>query len=156
MGLYRLEAANLLGWAEIDCTITSLEGLQAELAEIDENMTRHNPNYLEEGEQLARRKEIYETLQPETRQGKRSDEHFAKMSAGYEAEQAWLADSIQKLTVALSEKKDKTANISRFLSLVKRNLSFEDLTRDVLNTFIQKIVVHEMDKSSHEIPNTAG
>lgn len=26
MGLYRLEAANLLGWAEIDCTITSLEG----------------------------------------------------------------------------------------------------------------------------------
>lgn len=39
---------------------------------------------------------------------------------------------------------------------MKRNLSFEDLTRDVLNTFIQKIVVHEVDKSSHEIPNTAG
>ena len=80
--------------------------------------------------------------------GKLSDECFAKMSAGYEAEQAGLADSIQKLSAALSEKKDKTANISRFLNLVKRNLSFEDLPRDVLNTFIQKIVVHEVDKSS--------
>ncbi|MDO4333973.1 MAG: DUF4368 domain-containing protein [Eubacteriales bacterium] len=46
------------------------------------------------------------------------------------------------------EKKDKTANISRFLSLVKRNLSFEDLTHDVLNAFIHKIVVYEVDKSS--------
>ena len=70
------------------------------------------------------------------------------MSAGYEAEQSGLSDSIQQLTVALSEKKDKTANINRFLSLVKRNLSFEDLTRDVLNTFIQKIVVHEVDESN--------
>ena len=74
---------------------------------MDENMTRHNLDYLEEGEQLARRKEIYETLHPETRQGKRSDERFAKMSAGYEAEQAWLADSIQELTVALSEKRTR-------------------------------------------------
>ena len=32
-GLHRLEAAKLLGWTEIDCTITRLEGLQAELAD---------------------------------------------------------------------------------------------------------------------------
>lgn len=65
-------------------------------------------------------------------------------------EQAGLADSLQGLTAALSEKKDKTGNISRFLSLVKRNLSFEDLIRDVLNTFIQKIVVNEVDKNSEQ------
>ena len=91
---------------------------------------------------------IIQRLYEDNIKGKLSDERFAKMSAGYEAEQAGLADSIQELTAALSEKRDKTANISRFLSLVKRNLSFEDLTRDVLNTFIQKIVVHEVDKSS--------
>lgn len=91
---------------------------------------------------------IIQRLYEDNIKGKLSDERFAKMSAGYEAGQAGLADSIQELTAALSEKKDKTANISRFLSLVKRNLSFEDLTRDVLNTFIQKIVVHEVDKSS--------
>ena len=39
-GLHRLEAAKLLGWAEIECNVSSLEGLQAELAEIDENFVR--------------------------------------------------------------------------------------------------------------------
>lgn len=66
-GLHRLEAAKLLGWLEIECTVSSLEGLQAELAEIDENFVRHSLNYIEEGEQLARRKEIYEILHPATK-----------------------------------------------------------------------------------------
>ncbi len=41
-GRHRLEAAKLLGWAEIECTVTDLQGLQAELAEIDENFVRKN------------------------------------------------------------------------------------------------------------------
>ena len=39
-GLHRLEAAKMLGWSEIECSVTSLEGLLAELAEIDENFVR--------------------------------------------------------------------------------------------------------------------
>lgn len=66
-GLHRLEAAKLLGWAEIDCTVTSLEGLQAELAEIDENFIRRDLSALEHGELLLRRKEIYETIHPATK-----------------------------------------------------------------------------------------
>jgi len=68
-GLNRLEAVKLLGWTEIDCTVTSLEGLKAELAEIDENFVRNNVSDLELGELLLRRKEIYETLHPETKAG---------------------------------------------------------------------------------------
>ncbi|NBK80051.1 hypothetical protein D5272_16080 [bacterium D16-76] len=41
-GRHRLEAAKLLGWTEIECTVTDLQGLQAELAEIDENFVRKN------------------------------------------------------------------------------------------------------------------
>lgn len=68
-GLHRLEAAKLLGWAEVDCTVSSLEGLQAELAEIDENFVRTDLSAIEYGEILLRRKEIYETLHPETKAG---------------------------------------------------------------------------------------
>jgi len=71
-GLHRLEAVKLLGWTQVECTVSTLEGLQAELAEIDENLIRHELNYLDEGEQLIRRKEIYEMLHPETRQGQRN------------------------------------------------------------------------------------
>ena len=107
-----------------------------ELAEIDENFIRNDLSALEHGEMLLRRKEIYETLHPETRAGTAQalamntakgnnvsdkmtlttksflESEQQKEAAGYEAEQAGLADSIQELTAALSEKKDKTANIS--------------------------------------------
>lgn len=66
-GLHRLEAVKLLEWPEVECTVSSLEGLQAELAEIDENFVRNDISALEYGDMLLRRKEIYETLHPETK-----------------------------------------------------------------------------------------
>lgn len=68
-GLHRLEAAKRLGWTEIECTVFGLEGLQAELAEIDENVVRTALSTIEYGELLERRKEIYESLHPETKAG---------------------------------------------------------------------------------------
>lgn len=68
-GLHRLEAAKLLGWTEIECTLSGLEGLQAELAEIDENFVRSDLTPIEFGELLLRRKEIYEALHPEAKNG---------------------------------------------------------------------------------------
>ena len=71
-GLHRLEAAKLLGWTEIECTTIGMDSVQAELAEIDENIVRTKLNRQELCEQLLRRKEIYETLHPETRHGMRN------------------------------------------------------------------------------------
>ena len=71
-GLHRLEAVKLLGWAEIECNIIGMSDLQAELAEIDENIVRTRLTHQELGEQFLRRKEIYEMLHPETRQGMRN------------------------------------------------------------------------------------
>lgn len=68
-GLHRLEAVKLLEWPEVECTVSSLEGLRAELAEIDENIVRNDFSAIEYGEMLLRRKEIYETLHPETKAG---------------------------------------------------------------------------------------
>lgn len=68
-GLHRLEAAKSLGWVDIECTVSTLEGLQAELAEIDENFVRRDLSAVDFGDLLLRRKEIYETLHPETKAG---------------------------------------------------------------------------------------
>ena len=68
-GLHRLEAVKALGWEDVECTVSSLEGLAEELAEIDENIVRSDISTLEYGEILLRRKEIYETLHPETKEG---------------------------------------------------------------------------------------
>ena len=66
-GLHRLEAMKLLGRTEIECTVSNLDGLQAALAEIDENFVRKDLSDDEFRELLLRRKEIYESLHPETK-----------------------------------------------------------------------------------------
>jgi ParB family chromosome partitioning protein len=68
-GRRRLEAFRHLGRTAIPALVLRLSGLRAELAQIDENLIRSELTVHERGEQLARRKEIYETLYPETRSG---------------------------------------------------------------------------------------
>lgn len=66
-GAHRLEACKQLGWDEIEVRVLELDGLHAELAEIDENLIRAELTALERSEHLARRKAIYEELHPDTR-----------------------------------------------------------------------------------------
>ncbi len=81
-GAHRLEAYRLLGRDTIPCRVAPMDGelwrkalcdghanLIDELQEIDENLQREELTALEQGEVIARRKVIYETLHPETKHG---------------------------------------------------------------------------------------
>ena len=68
-GCHRLRACKQLGWTVIPATICSLSDVDAELAEIDENLMRADLTVLERGQHLSRRKELYEAKNPETKQG---------------------------------------------------------------------------------------
>lgn len=68
-GFHRLTACKELGWDTIPAIIVELDGLQAELAEIDENLIRNELTILERATWQNRRKEIYEILHPETKNG---------------------------------------------------------------------------------------
>ncbi len=54
---------------QIPATVVSLDEVDAELAEIDENLVRNELTVLERAECLKRRKELYEAKYPDTRQG---------------------------------------------------------------------------------------
>jgi ParB family chromosome partitioning protein len=76
-GAHRLQAYKDMGQSEIPVTFLNNDNSALiELAEIDENIVRNNLHFLENGQALARRKEIYEMLYPETKQGgdRRSEE----------------------------------------------------------------------------------
>lgn len=68
-GWHRLEACKQLGWQTIDVTVLSLNEVDTELAEIDENLIRNELLVLERSEQLVRRKELYEVKYPQTKHG---------------------------------------------------------------------------------------
>ena len=99
-GLHRLEAAKLLDWPEIECTVSSLEGLQAELAEIDENFIRNGLSVVEYGELLLRRKAIYESLYPEARNGgDRKSEKIRSAKCVSDTTKSFVDDTAEKLGV---------------------------------------------------------
>lgn len=57
------------GWTMIPCSVLELSALDAELAEIDENLCRHELSTLERAECLARRKKLYEAKFPQAKHG---------------------------------------------------------------------------------------
>ena len=99
-GLHRLEAVKLLGWTEIECTISDADGLQAELAEIDENFVRAGLSHRELGDLLLRRKELYEAIHPETRQGMRNGQTAKSENFSLLDTKSFSQDTAEKLGVS--------------------------------------------------------
>ena len=62
-GNHRLHACKKLGWDTIPCVITTLDdSLLLELQEIDENLIRYELHYIDRGNHLRRRRNIYEEI----------------------------------------------------------------------------------------------
>lgn len=68
-GAHRLAAHKLLGRAQIEANVFDIDPIDAELAEIDENLQRNNLSVLEEGEHLYRRNQILEAKGERAKQG---------------------------------------------------------------------------------------
>jgi ParB family chromosome partitioning protein len=68
-GAHRVQAARRLGWSKIPALILDAPELDRELAEVDENLIRHELTVLERAEHLLRRKELYELRFPAAKHG---------------------------------------------------------------------------------------
>ena len=129
-GLHRLEAAKLLGWTEIECNIIGMDGLQAELAEIDENIVRTRLNRQELGEQLLRRKDIYEMLHPETRQGMRNGQTAKSANLASLGTKSFAQDTAEKTGMS-KRAVSRLLQIANNLSAdAKQIVKANDMTQD--------------------------
>jgi len=66
VGNHRVSAARALGWEEIDAFLHDGDELHAELLEIDENLQRAELSPAQRAASIARRKELWEILHPES------------------------------------------------------------------------------------------
>lgn len=80
--------------------------------------------------------------------GKIPDSRFDTLLAGYELEQASLAQSIEALQDELASFDADSARADKFIDIVKRHTDFSELSAPMIQEFVEKIIVYEGDKSS--------
>lgn len=91
---------------------------------------------------------IFQRLYEDNVSGKLSDSRFEKLSSTYEKEQNLLEKEIENLKTEIYEKEQQKADMSKFITLVKRYTRIKKLDAEIVHEFIDHIVVHEGDKSS--------
>ena len=91
---------------------------------------------------------LFQRIYEDNVSGKLSDERFVKLSQGYEAEQKDLQSEIEALRMELSQEEQQSVNVKAFLSTVKKYTEIPELTSEIVHEFIDRIIVHEADKSS--------
>ena len=92
---------------------------------------------------IAELSAIFKQLYEDSVTGRISDERFTELSADYEAEQKELKERAARLREELSKAQEATANAEKFMNVVRRHTTIEELTPTLLREFVEKIVVHE-------------
>ena len=72
--------------------------------------------------------------------------NFSMLSQKYQQEQEQLEAKISDLEIQLDAYKEQTANVERWVGLMKQYTDLNELTVEVLNTLIDKILIHEAIK----------
>lgn len=98
---------------------------------------------------IAELSAIFKRLYEDSVSGRISDERFAELSADYEAEQKQEKEHAARLRMELSKVQEATVNAEKFMKVVRKYTSFEELTPTLLREFIEKIIVHEYTMDEH-------
>ena len=89
---------------------------------------------------------IIQSLYEDKVAGKLSEERYLKMSENYESEQAELKEKAEKLKDSIQHSKNQMDDILKFLAIVDKYSDFQELTPEILRTFIDKVLIHEKQK----------
>ena len=78
--------------------------------------------------------------------GKTTENRFEVLSAAYEKEQHELKAILARDEAALSNYNTDSTNIERFMALAQKYRDVDELTAPVINSFIDKVIVHAPQK----------
>ena len=127
-GAHRIEAFKLLNKEEIPCCVIFLNSLLAELAEIDENLIRHELHYTDRGDQLTRRKKIYEQLYPETKKEATLKQN-RNPDSGKRETPSFVKDTASKTGVSKSKISEEIQISAKVIPEAKQILKERDLPK---------------------------
>ena len=97
---------------------------------------------------IAELDKLFTRLYEDNVLGRLSDERFTMMSAAYEDEQKKLKATAAELTALIDTAEQKSSDVTAFLDVIRKYEHITELTPKIMHELIDKIVVHEADKSS--------
>ena len=89
-------------------------------------------------------KKLYESYALE----KIPENHFTNLLSGYDTEQTNLDSEIERLQAEIDTFNTDSMKADRFMELVKKHTEFNEFLPLLLNEFIEKVIIHEADKST--------
>lgn len=92
---------------------------------------------------------LFRKLYEDNALGKLSDEQFAFLTSGYDEEKKTLTRRIAELTQELDTAAERSADVKRFVTLVRKYTAIEELTYENVHEFIDRILIHELDKETN-------
>ena len=80
--------------------------------------------------------------------GRLSEKRFSQLSGDYEVEQQTLEQQTAVMKAELEQFEKDGLRADKFLELAKRYTDYSELTAPMIAEFIEKVIVHEADRSS--------
>ena len=74
------------------------------------------------------------------------------LSQRYQTEQQELAEKIERLNADLAAEQQSAVDAEKWVNLIKQYVNPTELTAELLNALIEKIVVHEAVKDESNTP----
>lgn len=117
-------------------TDASMQGIIAERTSLNERIIRDENRM---NELLRLTKKLYE----DNVSGRLPDKLFDQMMAGYQEELTNLERILEQNRRSLRDLNTTTVNTDHFISLARQYTEFTELTPELLNMFVSRIMVHE-------------
>lgn len=92
---------------------------------------------------------LFRKLYEDNALGKISDTQFSFLTSGYEDEKKALMPRIVELKETINAVTERTADVKRFLAIVRKYTEIDELTYENVHEFIDRILIHELDKETN-------
>lgn len=104
---------------------------------------------VEKGQQrIVELDRLIEKIYEDNALGRLSDERYTRMMASYEKEQKTLTEEVEQSQKTLEESEQQTVDLRLMLRTLRELTDVKELTPTLVNSLIQRIEVHNNDKSS--------
>ena len=113
-----------------------------------EAVKNHKRQIAKNEKRIAELDTLFQKTYEDFAAGNLTQKRFKQLSTGYESEQGTLEVETVQLQAELEQFDKDSLRADKFLELAKRYTDFPELTAPILHEFVDKVIVHEADKSS--------